>query len=286
MPLFTVLIPTHDHADTLVYSIASVQKQTLQDFELFVVGDGAPARTKELLAELIKQDQRIRYFENSKGQRHGELHRHSALAEANGAYVAYLPDDDLWAPEHLECLSEGLKNHDLVHTMHIGIRPERTVNSRFFDARVPADLAQMRRSANGFGLGTAAHSLQAYRRLPFGWRPAPVSMNTDIYFWLQFLGESWCRYLPIFWPTLFHFSSKWRDGHALEARVEELSEWSRNLDSRDFRDLLIRTTMQAIVVAEHRAAVGLENAGTGKNYTADRAISFPGGNLAKVSGVP
>src|SRR5688572_28531652 len=43
MIVATVVIPTHDHADTLTRAVASVQAQTLADFELFVVGDGAPS---------------------------------------------------------------------------------------------------------------------------------------------------------------------------------------------------------------------------------------------------
>jgi len=278
MPEFTVLIPTHDHVSTLRYSIASVQAQTVQDFEIFVVGDGAPLETRTLVHDLAARDSRIWYFENEKGERHGELHRHVALAEARGRYIAYLPDDDLWAPEHLERVCEALQDHDLVHTMHIGIRPDGRLSSRFFDARVEADLAQMRRSSNGFGLGVGAHSMGAYRRLPRGWNPAPPSMATDIFFWLQFLEQSWCRYRPLFWPTLFHFSSRWRRGHDAKSRETELARWARNLSSGDFRSLVVRRALEAILVAEHRAAVASLASEIGRNHESTAAISLPPGD--------
>ena len=40
-------------------------------------------------------------FDFPKGDRHGEAHRHAALAEARGELVAHICDDDLWFPEHL-----------------------------------------------------------------------------------------------------------------------------------------------------------------------------------------
>src|SRR2546425_60792 len=39
-PLVTVLIPTHDHGDLIEFPLRSVLNQTLQDFEVFVAGDG------------------------------------------------------------------------------------------------------------------------------------------------------------------------------------------------------------------------------------------------------
>jgi len=54
-----VLVPTPTHADTLRYALASVQRQTCQDFEVPVVDDGAPARTAELFGALAARDARI-----------------------------------------------------------------------------------------------------------------------------------------------------------------------------------------------------------------------------------
>src|SRR5580765_5491252 len=108
MPKFTVLIPTHDHADTLRWSVASVQAQTRQDFELFIVGDGVPDRTRAIVAALQEQDRRIRFFDNPKGPNRGELLRHCALREASGDLICYQTADDLWLPDHLETLEEML----------------------------------------------------------------------------------------------------------------------------------------------------------------------------------
>src|SRR5262245_53977918 len=101
MPRATVLIPTFDHADTILRAIASVRQQSEPDFELFVVGDGAPQRTRDIMAGLCAEDRRIRFFDNTKGEANGERHRHAALQQAQGEIVCYLGDDDLWLPHHL-----------------------------------------------------------------------------------------------------------------------------------------------------------------------------------------
>ena len=44
MPSASVLIPTHEHAATLAYAVASVQRQTVDDIEILIVGDGVGRR--------------------------------------------------------------------------------------------------------------------------------------------------------------------------------------------------------------------------------------------------
>ena len=52
----TILIPTHDHADTLRASVASALRQTVSDIEVFVMGDGVPDVTREIMREFMAAD--------------------------------------------------------------------------------------------------------------------------------------------------------------------------------------------------------------------------------------
>jgi glycosyltransferase involved in cell wall biosynthesis len=241
MTTFTVIIPTHNHADTLLYSVRSVQWQTCQDFELFIVGDGVPDRTRGIAAKLALEDSRIRFFDFPKGERLGELHRHHALKEAQGRFVAYLGDDDLWLPEHLATLASLLEKCDLAHSMQMEVQPDGSLMTWMFDAHDdPCSLEKMRRSETGFGLSSGAHRLDAYWKLPRGWHPAPVGINTDLYFWLQFLDERWCRYRSHKWPSALHLSSLQRKEWDMERRVRELSAWWDKIQIPAQRDACIR----------------------------------------------
>lgn len=245
-PSFTVLIPTHDHADTLWYAIGSVLAQTRQDFEIFIVGDGVPERTREIVATLRARDQRIRFFDNPKGERHGEAHRHAALREASGRFVCYQADDDLWFPDHLERMASMLEGHDLAHTMQIELNPDGRATTWMFDARLPGAIDRMRRSESGFGLASGGHTLQAYRRLPHGWFPAPKGINTDLHFWLQFLDQAWCRYTSGMWPSVCHLSSVPRCDWSSSARIAELSAWWPRVRDANGRSRIVEAALSPL----------------------------------------
>jgi glycosyltransferase involved in cell wall biosynthesis len=224
--LATILIPTFDHCDTLRYSVASVQAQTIQDFEILIVGDGVPPETRRLVAELARDEPRLHFFAFPKGERNGESRRHQVLEWARGKYVCYLCDDDLWLPSHLEDLTGLLERCDLASTAQLRIDPGGQGALTGFDLANPADRALLLGGTSGFGLASGGHTLDAYRRLPQGWRTTPQGIATDLYMWQQFLREPWCRAASSSRPTVLRFpAALWNDFK--DARLEALSAWLR-----------------------------------------------------------
>jgi glycosyltransferase involved in cell wall biosynthesis len=274
-PQFTVIVPTFDHAETLWFSLESALAQTLPDFELVVVGDGAPARTAKIVNAFAARDPRVRYVPHPKGARHGEAERHRVLEQAQGAYVAYLSDDDLWFPDHLATLAALLADHDLAHTMQIDVTPDGQAHSWMFDADTdPGALEAMRRNANGFGLASGGHTLAAYRRLPAGWRPAPAGMNSDTYFWLQFLDQPWCRYASHKWPNVIHLSRIPKQWPAVR-RAAELAAYAARLADPAWREELVRRTLLDVHARAVRdASLALSAAASPEPYLIGECIRF------------
>jgi len=255
----TVVVPTHDHGPTLRFALESVLAQTSADFEVFVIGDGVQDVTRELVAELARADERIRFFDHPKGARHGEAYRHEALAEAAGEIVCYQSDDDLWLPEHLATVGDALADADFVAAHCVHVTPDGELLTWPNDLALPWFREQMRTgAANYVPLSCAAHTLAAYRRLPEGWTPAPESSPTDIYMWRKVLGASWLRARTTTPPTVLHFPSSHRRGWTIDERVEELAPWARNVADPAWRCEFTATVLDLVM---RRAAAAEAEAG-------------------------
>lgn len=219
-------MPTHDHRDMIIRAIASVKRQTVQDFEVFIVGDGVPDQTRVLMAQACGEDDRFRFFDNPKGPRTGETYRHRALQEAKGEVVCYLADDDLWLPSHLATMLEAGRDADFFHSLHAGVHPETGfyfLPSNLEDKAVRDMMCHT--SANRFGLSFCGHTLSAYRSLPFGWRTSPDGVPTDLHMWRQFLLEQRIRAKTLFQATALSFAASLRNAWGQNQRLQELDHW-------------------------------------------------------------
>src|SRR6266487_2699709 len=98
-PLVSVIIPTFNREAYLREAIESVFAQTYSNWELIVADDGSTDGTRAYLASVT--DRRTHVIELEHCGTPARL-RNTALARAQGTYVAFLDSDDLWAPEKLE----------------------------------------------------------------------------------------------------------------------------------------------------------------------------------------
>ncbi len=98
-PLVSVVIPSWNRWPLLREAVASVQAQTLDDWELIVVDDGS---TDETLAGLRALGlPRLRAIAAGRVGHLGRL-RNLGAAAARGRHLAFLDSDDLWRPAKLE----------------------------------------------------------------------------------------------------------------------------------------------------------------------------------------
>jgi Glycosyl transferase family 2 len=231
----SVLIPTHEHAATLGYAVASVQAQGRDDIEILIVGDGVDDALRSEARRLQAEDGRIRFFDLPKGPRHGEVHRDLVLRQARGRVVCYQSDDDLWLPGHLQAMTAALEDADFAGAMHVNVDTDDRVRCHFFDlARVEftEPWLEWRENGfgawacNGFGLSFAAHRLEAYLRLPEGWATTPPGLPTDQVMWHKFARQPWCRLKSVSWPVALHFPSPARREWEPQRRAAELKRWS------------------------------------------------------------
>ncbi len=231
----TVIVPTHEHGRLLRRSIGSALAQTVADFELFIIGDGATPETREVAEELTRLDPRVRYVDRPKSPRTGEPYRHELLPHARGEVVCYLSSDDLWLPDHLATMRGLLADADFACTMPVCVHADGVPRALPVDLAIPFYRAMILRGENRVPLPVAGHRLAAYRRLPHGWRTTPAGTPTDLYMWQQVLGEPWLRAASARFPTAVLFPSAYRRGWPLDRRAAEMDAWVPRLPglSRD-----------------------------------------------------
>ena len=99
-PLVSVVIPAYNAAASLAEAVASVQRQSLAEFEILIVDDASRDGTLEAARRLAAGDRRITVI--AAGENRGPAAaRNLGLAAAKGAWIALLDADDAYQPERL-----------------------------------------------------------------------------------------------------------------------------------------------------------------------------------------
>lgn len=110
--LVSVIIPTYNRCEYLIKTISSVQRQTIRDIEILVCDDGSTDRTKEMVEGLAEKDNRIRYINCGHNGRPA-IPRNIGIKNAEGEWLAFVDDDDVWNPVKLEAQLFTLKKNDV-----------------------------------------------------------------------------------------------------------------------------------------------------------------------------
>lgn len=104
--LVSVIVPTYNRLDTLEEALQSILAQTYQDFNIVVINDGG-VDAGGVVAEL--DSNKIVYVNHHENKGLAAA-RNIGIAATRSKYIAYLDDDDIFYPGHLETLTTFLEN--------------------------------------------------------------------------------------------------------------------------------------------------------------------------------
>lgn len=110
MPLVSVILPTYNRSRFLPDAFASIEQQTLQDWELILVDDGSTDDTASVVGEWQSRiPQPVKFFRQENRGAYGA--RNMGLDHAEGELVAFFDSDDLWLPHHLADCAKALRDN-------------------------------------------------------------------------------------------------------------------------------------------------------------------------------
>lgn len=112
VPLVSVVIPVFNAARVIRDAVASVQAQTVSDWELILVNDGETddGGQATILAELTA-DSRI-HVHATQGRQGAGPARNIGMDAAQGRYIAFLDADDMWHPQKLALQLEAMRRQN------------------------------------------------------------------------------------------------------------------------------------------------------------------------------
>ena len=101
-PLISVIVPAYNVEKYLERCLDSLLKQTLEDFELIVVDDGAIDATPDICDDFANRDNRVTVIHQP--NRGLSEARNAGTTKARGTWIAYVDGDDWVSPLYLERL--------------------------------------------------------------------------------------------------------------------------------------------------------------------------------------
>lgn len=228
-PLFSILLPTHSRVDVIGYAVQSVLNQTVKDFELLVVGDGCPPETRTILQGF--NDPRIRFFDLPKAPHFGYANRNIALKESRGKFIAFMADDDLILPDHLEVLEEALSGGSaLAYTQAIWISTDGIAAPFLTNLEFEDELEFFMLHQNSIPASCFAYRADALSQRDV-W-PEDVSSAGDWRLWHEIIqknSDDPLTYRRL--PTVLHFSAHWK-----QSRSSGMPQFANFLDIADSAD--------------------------------------------------
>jgi glycosyltransferase involved in cell wall biosynthesis len=110
--MISVIIPSYNRYDSLLFAIQSVKNQTYKDIEIIVVNDcSTDSRYYQKISgcTTVNLEKNSRIALNIKKNPYGGRARNYGLKIANGNYIAFLDDDDYWMPKKIETQMEFME---------------------------------------------------------------------------------------------------------------------------------------------------------------------------------
>ena len=101
--MVSIIVPAYNAELTIVECVNSLLAQTYPFFEIIVIDDYSKDKTIEVLESNFANNEKIRFFSNSKNEGPGQS-RNNGIAKARGEWIAFCDADDTYEENYLEVI--------------------------------------------------------------------------------------------------------------------------------------------------------------------------------------
>lgn len=215
-PFFSIVMATYGRGPHIRPSIESAMRQTFDDFELLVVGDGCTAGAEAVVRSFPPQKTRWLALPENTGSQSAP--NNLGIANASGSWIAYLGHDDIWSAAHLSELAAAAASPSVPDVVVSGCLyhgPPGTgvvcVNGLFDDDRAKFE--------HFFPPSSFAHRREVSTQIG-GWRdPRAVAAPVDVDFLLRAANAGF-RFAPTGRVTVHKFAA----GHRYLSYLRQSSD--------------------------------------------------------------
>lgn len=109
--MVSVAMATYNGEKYIREQLDSILAQTYTDFEIVVCDDCSKDNTISILREYEKNNNRIHIYENEQNLGF-KKNFEKAAGLCCGDYIAFSDQDDIWTPDHLQILLDGINGYD------------------------------------------------------------------------------------------------------------------------------------------------------------------------------
>lgn len=110
MKKVSIVLPVFNGEEHLAEAIDSVLAQTYENLELIVVDDCSTDKTPQIVSDFAQKDKRVKVIQNKVNQRLPKS-LNIGFSHADGEYLTWTSDDNLYKPNAIEEMADYLGNH-------------------------------------------------------------------------------------------------------------------------------------------------------------------------------
>lgn len=183
--LVSIITPSFNSEKYIEATIASVQAQIHQNWEMIIVDDCSSDQTIKIIKEIIAQDSRIQLIQLPVNSGSG-VARNKGIEKAKGKFITFLDADDIWFPHFITTSIEFIESNNVPFVFSSYKRSNENLEFIYSDFIVPTKVGYWDvLKTNSISCLTAFLNME---QLGKKFMPS-IKKRQDMGLWLQYLKE-------------------------------------------------------------------------------------------------